>query len=232
MTEGSPSASADRIEAALGEILPVGAAVAVWSGGREVGEWADPPLGLAEREAIRQAVPKRRLEFARGRHAARKALERAGWAGGFVEIPVGDTRQPLWPAGFMGSITHCDGLVAAVAARCSPALGAIGIDAEPARPLPEGVRGQVLTPAEREIPGAETPTVVFGAKEALHKAVFPGSAVWLDFLDVTLTLDRDNTSFRAAATPGASVTTPEVERIVGRYLLVEGFVLTLAWLPG
>jgi 4'-phosphopantetheinyl transferase EntD len=231
LTEGSPSASADRIEAALGEILPVGAAVAVWSGG-EGGEWADPLLGPAEREAVRQAVPKRRLEFARGRHAARRALERAGWTGGFIEIPVGDTRQPLWPAGFTGSITHCDGLVAAVAARFIPALAAIGLDAEPARPLPEGVRGQVLTPAERDIPGAEMPTVVFSAKEALHKAVFPGSGIWLDFLDVTLTLDRDTTSFRAAPTPGASVTTPEVDQIVGRYLLVEGFVLTLAWIPG
>ncbi|MEX2466343.1 MAG: hypothetical protein WD995_05500, partial [Gemmatimonadota bacterium] len=139
MTEGSPSASADRIEAALGEILPAGAAVAVWSGLPGGAQEAESLLGPTEREAVRNAVPKRRIEFARGRHCARAALVRAGWDRGFVEIPVGAERQPVWPAGFTGSITHCDGLVAAVATRLGPNLTAIGLDAEPARPLPEDV---------------------------------------------------------------------------------------------
>jgi len=231
MKEGSPSAA--RIEAALGELLPPGAAVAVWSGAMWSGpEGVEPPLGPSERDAVANAAPKRRIEFARGRHCARQALGRAGWEGGLVEIPVGPERQPVWPAGFTGSITHCEGLVAAVVAPPAGGVGAIGLDAEPARPLPDDVRDLILTPEERALPGAETATVVFSAKESVQKAVHPRSGVWLDFLDVVLTLDRERGTFRAVPAPGASMTTPEVDALVGRYLLVEGFVISLAYLPG
>lgn len=231
MKEESPSAA--RIQAALGELLPSGAAAVVWSGTDGV----EPPLGSSERAAVENAVPKRRLEFARGRSCAREALAVAGWEGGFVEIPVGPARQPIWPAGFTGSITHCEGLVAAVVVPYGREAGArgveaIGVDAEPARPLPEDVRDQILTPEERALPGAETGMVVFSAKESVHKAVHPRSGVWLDFLDIVLTLDRERGTFRAAPAPGAKATTPEVDALVGRYLLIEGFVLTLAYLPG
>ncbi|MDZ7781338.1 MAG: 4'-phosphopantetheinyl transferase superfamily protein [Gemmatimonadota bacterium] len=221
-------ASSDaRIEAALEARLPSGASAAVWPRSHvEV-----PELGPREAGAVRRAVPRRRAEFARGRHCAREALHRAGWSGGFVEIPVGDARQPLWPDGFTGSITHCDGLVAAVAAPVQPHVVSLGLDAEVARPLPEEVRAQVLTPEERTLGGAVTPTLVFSAKEAIHKALFPVTGIWLDFLDVTLSLDQEQSAFSAARAPDASMSTPLTERLRGRYRIGDGLVLALAWLP-
>lgn len=236
--------SAAELEAALGALLPSGVAVVVWSP-----ELAGDELSPSEREAIARAVPKRREEFARGRACAREALQRAGHGAegatrttgappvtedsGLVEIPVGASREPVWPAGFTGSITHCDGLVAAVAARSGTVRG-IGLDAEVDRPLPEGVSDQVITPGEAALmagtPSASRDALVrFSAKEAVHKAVFPLTGVWLDFLDVAVELEGGAFRVRAAREPARRL--PEVEALVGRYVRVGGVVVTVGWVP-
>lgn len=183
-----------------------------------------------------RAVPKRRVEFARGRACAREALRRVGYGAedpGFVEIPVGASREPVWPEGFVGSITHCDGFVAAVAARADVVRG-IGLDAEVDRPLPDGVPSQVITLEEMGSASGTAPddadeVLRFSAKEAVHKAVFPLTGVWLDFLDVALELDRG--AFRARPAAGARARVPEVEALSGRYTRVGGVVLTMGWVP-
>lgn len=228
--------SAADLEAALGALLPSGVAVVVWS--PALGEAA---LGPREAEAVARAVPKRRVEFARGRACAREALRRAGYGAkgaaratgeapvtedpGFVEIPVGRSREPVWPTGFTGSITHCDGLVAAVAARAGVVRG-IGLDAEVDRPLPDGVPAQVITPGE----GAGAQDILrFSAKESIHKAVFPLTGVWLDFLDVVVELSDGR--FRARPAAGAAATTDELEGLTGRYARMGGLVVTVGWMP-
>ena len=228
----SPSGDVE-IDAALEAMLPSGAASAIWPV-PAVGRDPFAMLGATERAAVVRAVPGRREEFARGRACARAALAAAGWTGGFVEIPVGPSREPLWPEGFVGSITHCEGLVAAVVAR---GLGGIGLDAEPAtRPLPADVRDQVLTPSELErtahAMGPEGETLHFCAKEAIHKAIFPRSGVWLDFLDVELRWDPGGSAFRASASPGAVTSTPEVAEIRGAWARADGFWIVVAYLPG
>ena len=70
-----------------------------------------------EAMAIERAVDKRRAEFTRGRACAREALSELGVPP--QPIPVGTHRQPVWPLGVVGSITHCKGLVVAVAAMMS-----------------------------------------------------------------------------------------------------------------
>ena len=59
----------------------------------------------------------------------------------------GAKREPLWPAGVVGSITHCDGYRAAAVARATD-LATVGIDAEPHEPLPDGVLAAIALPAE------------------------------------------------------------------------------------
>ena len=228
------------LEAALGALVPPGVSVAVWS--PALGEGA---LGPREAEAVARAVPKRRAEFARGRACAREALRRAGYGPegaaratgaapltedpGFVEIPVGASREPLWPEGFTGSITHCDGFVAAVAAHAG-VVRAIGLDAEVDRALPDGVPAQVITPEEAEaLPDAGQHIVCFSAKESIHKAVFPLTGVWLDFLDVSVALDSGG--FRARPAAGARARVPEVEALNGRYTRMGRVVVTVGWVP-
>jgi hypothetical protein len=68
-----------------------------------------------ELRLMASAVPRRRAEFAAGRACARAALRRLGING--WPLLVGSKREPLWPAGVVGSITHTDGLVAAAVSR-------------------------------------------------------------------------------------------------------------------
>ena len=61
----------------------------------------------------------------------------------------GERGAPRWPAGVVGSMTHCAGYRAAALVRAAD-LASLGIDAEPHGPLPEGVLRRVALPAERE----------------------------------------------------------------------------------
>lgn len=170
-------------------ILPDGVAAA-WT----TTDPADVRLFPEEEAHVRGAVPSRRREFAAGRHCARQALTRLGLPA--TAIPTGDRGQPLWPEGVVGSITHCDGYRAAVAAR-QDRLAAIGIDAEVHRPLPPELHATVLLPDERADlahlaaadPAVHWPVVAFSAKEALYKAWFTVTGRWLGFLDARLRFD-------------------------------------------
>src|SRR5262245_21280577 len=86
-----------------------------------------------EAPAVGRAIEARIREFTTARSCARRAMARFG----VPPRPIlsGPRREPLWPDGYVGSITHCDGYRAAAVARQQDAL-AIGIDAEPHEPLP------------------------------------------------------------------------------------------------
>jgi len=158
----------------------------------------DVPLFPEEAALVAGAVPSRRREFATGRHCARLALARLGVPA--TAITTGDRGQPVWPNGIVGSITHCAGYRAAAAAR-RDRLRAVGIDAEPHRPLPAEVTDMVLLPEEQAHlarlaapgPAVHWPAIAFSAKESLYKAWFTLTERWLGFHDARLRFDRDGT---------------------------------------
>ena len=156
-----------------------------------------------EREHIAQAVAKRRLEFAAVRRCARRALSELGYPP--VPILPGEQREPQWPEGVVGSMTHCAGFCAAAVAR-SGEVSALGIDAEVHAPLPEGVLDLIALGSERERLAAladGVPTavhwdrVLFSAKESVYKAWFPLTRRWLGFDEADIELRLDGT-FEAA----------------------------------
>ena len=189
----------------------------------------DPCLIGSEVQAIRRAVASRQREFRRGRGCARRALGRLGLAP--TEIPVGRDREPLWPEGYVGSITHCEGFVGAVASP-TRVCSALGFDAEPIRPLPPETRNLILTVGEMEQTAASTAfpsleLVFFSAKEAIHKALFPKTRIWMDFLDVELRLDADPSVLLAS---GVGKVAPGLESLVIRALHFDQLVVTGAFL--
>lgn len=161
------------------------------------------PVGLdtllpAERPFVEQSVEKRRLDFATGRHRARAALATLGLEAASCAIGVGEHRQPMWPAGVIGSITHCEGRYAAAVARYGEFV-ALGIDVEQNVELTDDVvratshaRESAALPA---VAGLSWPTVLFSAREAVFKAWYPRVGTWLDFLDVTIELDPASGAF-------------------------------------
>lgn len=205
----------------IDEILPSAVATAESS--------ADAPedeLFPEELELIERAVPKRRSEFATARACARRALATLG-----VEprpILRGEKREPLWPEGIVGSLTHCDGHRAAAVARASD-FRSIGIDAEPDAPLPRGVLDAISLGGERpQLDRADGPhldRVLFSAKESVYKAWFPITHRWLGFHDASIALHSDGTFDVTLLVPGP------VAGFHGRWMARGGFVLTAIAVP-
>jgi 4'-phosphopantetheinyl transferase EntD len=132
---------------------------------------------------------KARRHSGAARIVARHLLAVGGF--GCVALPRSSSGAPIWPTGIVGSLAHDDDVAVAAIAPQS-AFSALGIDIEPAVPLPPGVSALVATPAERRRYGAdliESP-LFFVAKEAIYKALRSQGGAFIDFLDVELDLSR------------------------------------------
>jgi 4'-phosphopantetheinyl transferase EntD len=200
----------------------------------------DVELFPAELRSLGRAVEERRQEFVTGRACARLALERLGAPG--VAIPRGQRGEPLWPAGVVGSITHCLGYRACAVA-WSDAVVALGIDAEPNEPLADGVlekvaHGRELEHFGRGRPGAgrenqvDLPRLLFSAKEAVYKAWFPLTGQWLGFEDVELSIDVARATFRAQLlVEGPIVEGARLTEFAGRWAVEDGVICTAVAIP-
>ena len=191
---------------------------------------------LPEEEACLgvRAAARRRREFTAGRNCARRALAELGAPAG--PLLAGDNREPLWPPGVVGSITHtADYCAAAVAWR--DVIGGLGIDAELHQPLPDGVGAMVCTPSERDWiasapDGTHWDTVVFCAKESVFKAWFPLAGRWLDFTGAELAIEpsecRFDVRFLVPVPPGLD---GNPHTVAGRFQVTGRYVLTAVTAP-
>jgi 4'-phosphopantetheinyl transferase EntD len=198
----------------------------------------------AEAPLVWRAVPKRRREFATGRALARAALRDLGLpAAHTTPILAGPRRQPLWPPGVVGSITHTDGYCAAAVA-WSRDLTALGIDAEPHQPLDEPVAALVCGPAERRwcaeagvgtAAAGRRARLLFSIKESVFKAVWPLTGADLGFGDVAVTVDPDRRAWRASPAGRRGQAIAAVLAALDGALTTHGTVegshlLTAAWI--
>jgi 4'-phosphopantetheinyl transferase EntD len=199
----------------------------------------DPPdAALLPPEAvlIARAVPRRRAQFTTVRHCARLALAALGCEP--APILPGVRGAPIWPAGIVGSMTHCGGYRAAAVAPMSM-LTAVGIDAEEHQPLPSGVLDLVSSPAERahltELAASESGVhwdrLLFSAKESVYKAWSPLTGEWLDFQQAALDIDPAGTFTARLLVPGPVVGGRELTAVHGRFLVDGDLLLTAVTVP-
>ncbi|MEU6275005.1 4'-phosphopantetheinyl transferase superfamily protein [Streptomyces populi] len=157
-------------------------------------ELVGPELFEAERRQVADVLPARRAEYATVRRAARACLAELGVPP--AALVRGVDGAPRWPAGTVGSLTHCQGYRAAAVARTQDADG-LGIDAEPCAPLPARVLARVTSAAERthldelRAAGADVPwcRLLFSAKEAYYKVWYPAMGCWLGFDDAEVLIE-------------------------------------------
>jgi 4'-phosphopantetheinyl transferase EntD len=183
----------------------------------------------SEAHYVARAHPKRIKEFAAGRACAKSALAQLG-VRGFALHAAAD-RQPLWPDGFVGSITHTTGLCAAAVAPRSSIL-AIGLDSEivgaPTLDIwPTICRDEELAWVY-SLPSSEQPaavTLLFSAKEAFYKCQYPLVGEWLDFHDLRVQAAWGETrgTFTASATRDIRFAHLDLP-VTGRYVFHEQFV--------
>jgi len=209
----------------LASLLPAAAATA-----EIIGAYAASLLP-EECFALGRAAEKRRHEFALGRACARQAIRKLG----FAPTPIlrGAGREPLWPPGLCGSITHCEGYCAAVAAR-QRELRCVGIDVERIQELEAGVFELIASTEERAWITCASPWIpwgvlLFSAKESVFKAWFPIARTWLDFHDVRIEIDPCKPHFRALVRPEVPGPSNAPKQLVGRFHLDGERVKTSAF---
>jgi 4'-phosphopantetheinyl transferase EntD len=210
-------------------LLPPKAAAA------EITSFADAsPLFPEEEAELGEVAEERRRDFTMGRHCARLALARLGL--GPLPILRGASREPLWPAGICGSITHCEGYSAAAVALRSD-IQSIGVDAESVRPLSDSEVKLIALETERCWIAAADPRVpwsllLFSAKESIFKAWFQIMGTWLGFEQARIEFHPSAGRFRAAILQDQK----NAERnfpteFVGRFCATSTMVITTAFLP-
>jgi 4'-phosphopantetheinyl transferase EntD len=216
----------------IGGILPL------WVAWAEA--FDDPPdatLFPEEEALLAGAVDRRRHEFTTARHCARKALALLGVAP--APILPGSRGAPQWPPAIVGSITHCAAYRAAAVAHAA-SVASIGIDAEPHRPLPDGVLATIARPTEEaelrqlrlRCPETHWDRLLFCAKEAAYKAWSPLTERSLGFEDAEITIDPDHHSFTATLlVPGPYLHRRELTGFTGRWLVTGGLVATTITVP-
>jgi 4'-phosphopantetheinyl transferase EntD len=84
-------------------------------------------LTEGERILTKTWAKKRINDFSTGRFCARTALRNLNLQ--HHEILIGPKKEPLWPAGIVGSISHSDGMAGAIIA-CSSNCKSLGLDIE------------------------------------------------------------------------------------------------------
>ncbi|MHC8300091.1 4'-phosphopantetheinyl transferase family protein [Pseudomonas sp. ZS1P83] len=171
------------------ESLDTGLAAVTAVSGRFNLERFDPGLyaraGVDCPPAIVRAVPRRQAEYLAGRWLSRQMWAKRNLAP--VQVHSGAHRQPIWPSGWVGSISHTSTIaVSCLAKSCE--VGLLGLDLENwlAPEVADRISATIVDRQEAHYLGMLGPfehmlTLAFSAKESLFKAVYPQVGRYFDF---------------------------------------------------
>jgi len=142
-----------------------------------------------EAHSIPSRHPARRRASGAARRVAHGLLAEHGLND--VAILRASSGAPVWPMGMTGSLAHDEEMAVAAVATLSAKIGSIGIDVEPATALPDDIFALVAT--RDDVTDAVEPSlagrVLFAAKEAVYKAVYPLDHNMLDYHDIAVDLN-------------------------------------------
>ena len=138
----------------------------------------------------------RKEHYRSGRICAGEVLSKLG-ARGQPVLQDSQTREPLWPEGISGAITHSGKWAAAAAGKTSDVLG-IGIDLEDLeRQVDSRISRHVCIPEEQKwLQECEEDfleknlKIIFSAKESIFKAFFPYTRTYLHFHDARILMEQ------------------------------------------
>ncbi len=192
--------------------------------------WESPVLE-AEEQLISQAIRKRQREFRAGRHCAHTALQKLGLPRQAVLRDA--NRAPLWPEGYLGSISHCQELCIAACAKQHPIIS-LGLDVEPLKPLKPGLEKYIHTTAETAYLESFSPRLperlVFSAKESLYKCFYPLLETFFGFHAVEIAIDDQNHQFGFKPTGNPKIHFPENLEFYGHYMVTATHLVTGCYL--
>jgi len=176
-------------------------------------------------------VERRLQEFQHGRNCARLALSMLGHPPG--PIGRGKHREPLWPAGYIGSISHAGSQAAAAVAATDLFLG-LGLDMEFADPIEDSLIASICRTEEidrlddREDIGCRA-KLLFSIKESIYKCLWPLIREFVDFTEIEVRLVDDSNQYEAIAHTAKCDAAP-VDRLSGRYRQYGKLILASAYI--
>lgn len=179
---------------------------------------------------------KRRAQFILGRGAAHRAIEGLGGPNDCI-IAKGAKGEPIWPAGYVGSISHTEGAGLAVVGRASEFLG-LGTDLElSSRKFDPKILSRIGLPAEGKWIKEQKDEVrlrtllLFSAKESLYKALFPLVKKQIGFKDVFMRWDDEAQSFIATLLTDLNNEHRAGDLILVQSVIQEPYLMTCAIVP-
>ncbi|MDH7786010.1 4'-phosphopantetheinyl transferase EntD [Ochrobactrum sp. 19YEA23] len=189
MAEAKPAFSEiSLLENALNEAMRAVAPRGISTACRVIRDGDDNRLLADENATLPARNPVRRRASGAARIAARELLKTYGKDD--FAILRGASGEPIWPSGIVGSLAHDDDMAVAAVASSAVFLS-VGIDVEPAIALPEDIAALVKQPGDRLPEGtADTDRILFCAKEAVYKAVYPLDRVILNYDDIIVDLQQ------------------------------------------
>ena len=190
-----PITADPRLQSAIDALALPGVAI----GHRLISPGDEDALTPEELRGISGSVVERRRASGAARIVARQLLRDLGYPES--PLPRAASGAPIWPAGVTGSLAH-DRRVAVAAVATSRDIDALGIDIEPAELLPIDLLDIIATPDER--PGIGDDLIcgrlLFAAKEAVYKAVYPLDRIFLEHHDVQIDFSKRRGTVRNGRT--------------------------------
>ncbi|TPM34189.1 4'-phosphopantetheinyl transferase superfamily protein [Mesorhizobium sp. B2-3-4] len=175
-------------EIALARAIAAMAPADVRTGCRLIRDGDEAHLLPDEARSMPARQPAMRRASGAARFLAHRLLADAGFDGfAVLRTPSG---APAWPEGITGSLAHDDDMAVAAVAAIGD-FGSLGIDVEPAQPLPHDLLPIVATPADRTGAVGEqlAGRILFAAKEAVYKAAYPLDRKVLGYEDIAVDLE-------------------------------------------
>lgn len=173
--------------------------------------------------AVASSGDKRVIDYSTGRYCVRRAQD-------ILQLPreqvLREQRAPLWPSGCVGSISHCD---IAASAILSAAHASIGIDIERTDRVKAKLFPSLFTDKEvaalTDLPEPAA-AIMFSAKEAGYKAIYPIGKRFIGFHEAEVFLDWHAQTFSIRYI-GAHVPNKQVDTGRGYWRIFAGYVMTV-----
>lgn len=190
-------------------------------------------LAIQLPNSLKNAVAKRKSEFLAGRYLASLALESMGKA--HCNIPIGENRSPLWPAGVIGSISHSRNIAQCILSN-DQYYQYLGLDIEHwiIETDANDISDSIVTNASEylliipALPFNKAITLIFSAKESLFKAIYKEVGRYFEFSAAKISaFDLTKNSLTLTLTENLSLTMHSGKQFQCTYEITENTVTTL-----
>ena len=154
----------------------------------------------AELALVEGSASKRKTDFSTGRFCARKALEQLGID--HTEILRDSGKQPVWPDGIVGSISHSSQLTGAIVGKRKDIVS-VGLDIETIAGVELNMWNILFLESEQQFLNSLNeedrnmyPTLLFSLKECFYKFQYPLTRQFLEFNDVEFKMIDEKISIK------------------------------------